>query len=179
MQYLYLVRCNEYYKIGIANDVDSRMAALQIGNPYPLALEACFGFPNAEIVERALHQKFSQNNVRGEWFILTGKLVTEYKHLCSALGGFEQEVSKTIDANAVREAEELQDLTLERNEGARWDFHKMFADGWRMETNKRRKKTTSEYWMWRKGSNSNRKALYGGKLADLPYPLSEMKDRFR
>ena len=36
MQYLYIIKCNEFHKIGIANDVEARLAQLSTGNPYQL-----------------------------------------------------------------------------------------------------------------------------------------------
>ena len=42
MQYLYLIRCQQFYKIGVANDVQSRLAQLSTGNPFPLTVEAVY-----------------------------------------------------------------------------------------------------------------------------------------
>lgn len=68
MESLYLILSNNsYYKIGIANDVSGRIASLQTGNPNALVLIACYDFPNAGIVEKTLHQKYSSQRVRGEW----------------------------------------------------------------------------------------------------------------
>ena len=63
MQYLYLIKCQQYYKIGVANDVESRLAQLSTGNPFPLEVEIVYLFDNAEVVERALHQKFKVKGV--------------------------------------------------------------------------------------------------------------------
>lgn len=53
MQYLYLIKCQQYYKIGVASDVESRLAQLSTDNPFPLKVEIVYKFDNADIVERA------------------------------------------------------------------------------------------------------------------------------
>lgn len=87
MQYVYLIKCQQFHKIGVANDVESRLAQLSTGNPYPLAVIACYGFSNAEVVEKSLHQRFSKERERGEWFLLDENGVMNFKHICAVLGG--------------------------------------------------------------------------------------------
>ena len=70
MPYLYLIRCKEFLKIGIANDVGSRIASLQTGNPYKLELLDAYQFDNPMPVEQSLHQRFAQLRTNGEWFTL-------------------------------------------------------------------------------------------------------------
>lgn len=59
MQYLYLIHCRnglrDFYKVGVANDVESRLAQLQTGNPLEMKILGAYGFDNAEIPERAIH----------------------------------------------------------------------------------------------------------------------------
>lgn len=87
MQYLYLLESDGYFKIGIANDVRARIAQLSTGNPHTIGLVSCYGFQNAEIVERAIHQRFAGERQRGEWFRLTGQNIAEFDDLCGLLGG--------------------------------------------------------------------------------------------
>jgi len=58
-------------KIGVAKDIDKRVAELQIGNPRDLDVVLRMG-PFSEKVayrlERDLHIRFSQKRIRGEWF---------------------------------------------------------------------------------------------------------------
>lgn len=57
--YLYVVRCNNFCKIGIATDVESRLAAMQTGNPYQLTVEIACEFGSHGALEQCLHQKFA------------------------------------------------------------------------------------------------------------------------
>jgi hypothetical protein len=84
MEYLYLIRCNTFVKIGITNDIDYRLRTLQTGNPYPLAVLATFEFANALPIESRLHKKYSRFRVRGEWFELTDEQVSEIRDVCSS-----------------------------------------------------------------------------------------------
>ena len=53
-------------KIGFAADIRDRMSNLQTSSPYDLKLLAWFEGTVAD--ERAMHAKFSQHRLRGEWF---------------------------------------------------------------------------------------------------------------
>lgn len=107
MQTLYLIKCNEFYKIGVANDVESRLAQLSTGNPYPLEVKVVYRFENAEIIERALHQKFIDNRIRGEWFRLSYEDQVELHKICLMLGGSAFEYSgQQVTNELIEEAEE-------------------------------------------------------------------------
>lgn len=180
MQYIYLVECQGFRKIGIAGDVESRMASLQTGNPFPLCLEGCYGFENAEIVEKAVHQKFAEFRKRGEWFDLHKENVEEFRHICEVLGGAEVVRYKNISLSAVtddavKDAEEVQETMAD---GAKWDYSKMFADGWRIELAGNASNNYG-YWHWRKSDDGKRKSIYGGKVSDLPYPIDSMKEHYK
>lgn len=111
MQYLYLIRCQDYHKIGIANDVESRLAQLSTGNPYPLEVVSVYGFQNAQPVEASLHQRFSASRIRGEWFRLNPNDVLVFGDVCNMLMGEKQEVGH-IDEDEIEEAEQEQDYAL-------------------------------------------------------------------
>ena len=81
MQYVYLIKSETLYKIGIANDPEGRLAQLQTGNPHVLELLSCYGFNNASVVEKSLHQAFSGANFRGEWFTLDNTLIQQFQSL--------------------------------------------------------------------------------------------------
>lgn len=107
MQYVYLIKSDKFYKIGIANDPRSRLAQLQTGNPYELTIDSCFGFENAEIVERSLHQAFSGQNVRNEWFLLTPELISKFDSICRLLGGKPEPFEECpVRIDEIEEAEE-------------------------------------------------------------------------
>ena len=118
MESLYLIKCNnEFFKIGIANDLQSRLASLQTGNPYPLIVEFCFEFQSAAVVEKALHQKFAHCRSRGEWFKFLTADMADFVALCRMLGGIEKVTSGDIATEAeIEEAEEVQKVVLDDGE---------------------------------------------------------------
>jgi len=174
MQYLYLIKCQQYYKIGVANDVESRLAQLSTGNPFPLEVETIYEFENAEIVERAVHQKLKSKRVRGEWFELTYDDTVELHKVCLILGGSAFEYTgENPDEVTIEEAESVSEPV----DGAKWDYAAMFTDGWVMEKASDGK-GRANYWNWRKRREG--KYIYGGRLIDLPYPdLEEMRRVYR
>jgi hypothetical protein len=117
MSYVYLIRSIEYYKIGIANDVESRLAQLQTGNPNELVIEACYEFPNSQTVEAVLHQKFIYVRKRGEWFQLTSADLETFNQICTLLGGEHIEnIDNTASLEEVKDAEEMQEAVLDDGE---------------------------------------------------------------
>ena len=175
MQYLYVVKCQSFFKIGIAVDVESRLAQLSTGNPFALELFASYKFENATAIEAVLHQKFSKSRQRGEWYELDKTAIDELMQICELLGGRDEVVDGTVESteDQIEEAEEISQPT----DGAKWDYPAMFADGWRMERNGG-KEAAGRYWLWRKGSDAGRKSLYGGMVSELPFPLEEMRLRY-
>jgi len=164
--YLYLVKCNEFYKIGVAGNIESRLAALQTGNPYQLLLQSCYEFENAGIVEQCLHQKFDVKHTAGEWFELTDADLTQFEQICAMLGGVKHSEFSTISEEATEEAEVMAEIISEESSKLnKLDFDQMINDGWRIEVYSR---GDDKYWLWRKGSYSNRKSTYGGRFEDLP-----------
>jgi hypothetical protein len=67
-QIIYIVRCNEFYKIGITDNIKKRMVALQTGNPYELSLVKTYRAVTT--FEGEIHDMFVRQKVRGEWFQL-------------------------------------------------------------------------------------------------------------
>jgi hypothetical protein len=109
MQYLYLISCKSgfetFYKVGISNDVESRLAQLQTGNPLELSIEACYGFDNAEIVEKSIHQAWEKEKIRGEWFNVSG-CEDKFHDICELMNGavFVPDNYETTEAS-IEEAE--------------------------------------------------------------------------
>jgi len=82
--YLMLDTANGYYKIGISNKPKYRERTLQSEKP-SIEMIASKKFPIrkiAEAFEKSLHEAFSQNRVRGEWFEFDA---TDVKHIKEAL----------------------------------------------------------------------------------------------
>jgi len=73
--YVYIMQCNEFFKIGIAIDPKARLALLQTGNPYKIALVSVWPSGNPRREEQALHIKYASSRVRGEWFALPADVV--------------------------------------------------------------------------------------------------------
>lgn len=69
---VYLIRCNQYYKIGISSNIDGRLRQIDTGIPYEIILEHCMYGDRRTCVEleSALHRKFYKKRKKGEWFSL-------------------------------------------------------------------------------------------------------------
>jgi len=113
MQYLYLIECQGFYKIGIANDVGSRLAQLSTGNPFPLVVLATWGFENALPIEAALHQRFESNHERGEWFLLSSQDLETLENTCKLLGGVPSTLATVPEDYEVEDAEKEQEFILD------------------------------------------------------------------
>jgi hypothetical protein len=85
--YVYILKCNEYYKIGIAVFPERRIGELQVGNPYELEIVATYKFPKHRVsyMEKRLHRAFEHWNVRGEWFLLSDAKLGVIRNQLNAL----------------------------------------------------------------------------------------------
>lgn len=70
-QWVYVIRCEGFAKIGIAADPDKRLIELQVGNPFDLVLALKLRSDNARRDERILHKLLRPHHHRGEWFKVT------------------------------------------------------------------------------------------------------------
>jgi hypothetical protein len=184
--YVYLLRCHEYYKIGYTDDVQARIRSLQTGNPYPLVLHRCyaFEFKGVILIEQHLHAKFRTKRGVGEWFKLSIKQIAQFDEICDSFGG----ISYTIGIDAQEEKRKLlptakprkpskartqrikrirsicedETIPIERLSTEKFDFRQMIRDGWRIEFRQHKK-----YWFWRRGKE-NKESLYGGPIDELP-----------
>jgi hypothetical protein len=178
-QFLYLVKCQQYHKIGIANDMRNRLAQLSTGNPFDLEVMALYGFDNAAPVEAAIHQRFSKIRRRGEWFEMGEKDISDFHNICSMLGGLIDLVPEPVSNDEIEVAEEMSQPA----DGGKWDYDAMIADGWRIEAFEGKRntvgnglvKTGHTYWQWRKSENGIRKSIYGGTIDSLPYTPEAMR----
>lgn len=84
MQYVYLIQCQQFYKIGSANNVNRRLSELSTGNPFPIKLIAFFDFEDAFFVESKLHKEFSSVRRNGEWFELSDQDIDRFIFLCTS-----------------------------------------------------------------------------------------------
>lgn len=107
MQYIYLIECQGYYKIGVATDVGNRVSQMATGNPFEMSVVSVYEFGNADVVEKSIHQRFSEKRLRGEWFLLSAEEVVEFTHICRVLGGKECDVSGDNFTDFEEEEKEL------------------------------------------------------------------------
>lgn len=73
--YVYMIRCHDLVKIGIAVDVNGRLMELQVGNPYELELLGCWRSEDAIRDEDLIHSHLDKYRVRGEWFKLPKEIM--------------------------------------------------------------------------------------------------------
>jgi hypothetical protein len=66
--FVYIIQCHEYVKVGHADKLNIRLAALQVGCPYELRIIASWQSRHAKADERRLHELWRRFEVRGEWF---------------------------------------------------------------------------------------------------------------
>jgi hypothetical protein len=85
MSKLYVLKCNELYKIGVTSQpMKKRLSDLQTGNPEPLEVVFTRKCSNYLDMEVYFHKLFADKRIRGEWFRLTnedlGTIVTCRKY---------------------------------------------------------------------------------------------------
>lgn len=168
MPFLYLVKCQSFYKIGVASNIESRLASLQTGNPYPLEVVCHFEFENPAPVEQALHQRFEAQCERLEWFNLSASDIATLNEICLLLGGKRCGSVVNVTESDVSAAEVLGVANddapiLERIE-------KLLAEGWRLEFSGSGE-YKKHYVTARRGSGLNREGFVFGKATPeiLPY----------
>jgi Meiotically up-regulated gene 113 len=82
--WVYLVKCGDFYKIGISKKLDKRLETLQTSNPHPIELIKSWKYDPWHLVikiERLLHKHFKPYHHKLEWFQLPE---VEVARLCSA-----------------------------------------------------------------------------------------------
>ena len=172
--YLYVVKCNEYYKIGVASNVEARLAALQTGNPYELIVKSCFEFDNANSIEQALHQKFSEKQKHGEWFVLNDDDVRQFETICNLLGGKKYAAEFVASEEETEKAEAVGEIVSQiLDESPIFDIESMLSAGWRIEIDTKLG-GKYRYWYWRKGSGKNRQYTAGGRLENAPKAILDI-----
>lgn len=76
---VYLVRCAQYVKIGVSNNISKRVSALTGANPLPIELLYSTEVINALYVEKLLHLKYREFNTHHEWFDLSEPQIKDIK----------------------------------------------------------------------------------------------------
>lgn len=71
MKKIYIIHSHgDFYKIGIADNVDFRLQQLQCGNPVKLSVIATFESENSSIMEKKIHNILKNRRQSGEWFLI-------------------------------------------------------------------------------------------------------------
>ncbi len=75
--FVYLLECKGYYKIGHTGNIDNRLNAIRCGNPFEVELIVAKRHIDAEFLERNLHWQYGDNRTHREWFKLDEKEVSQ------------------------------------------------------------------------------------------------------
>lgn len=73
---VYVLVCGGFFKIGIAADIQKRIAGLQTGNPQKIELfHDLSPMPrkDARRIEQTAHRRLAEFKVHGEWFACTAE----------------------------------------------------------------------------------------------------------
>ncbi|RRD43550.1 GIY-YIG nuclease family protein [Comamonadaceae bacterium OH3737_COT-264] len=61
----------QFFKIGMSVSFTLRFSSHQCASPFPLRVASAYFVPDMRAEERALHARFGDRRVRGEWFRLS------------------------------------------------------------------------------------------------------------
>lgn len=88
-RYVYAIRdARNRVKIGKSKDPQRRLRELEVGNPEALELFCSAEVRDASSLERDLHRKFANENLRGEWFQLPEEEQAELKNVMQIAAEF-------------------------------------------------------------------------------------------
>lgn len=67
---LYVIRCGDFYKVGVSYNIEQRIREMQLCNPYPLelALYRTVRTTQVRLVERRVHELLAEWEHGREWF---------------------------------------------------------------------------------------------------------------
>lgn len=86
--YIYILRGEDYYKIGRTKYPSDRIKRLAIQLPFPVSVMHVFPSANCALTERVLHQKLKGRRCNGEWFRLTPRDIRILESVRYASGPF-------------------------------------------------------------------------------------------
>ena len=69
--FVYVVRCDRYYKIGCTRNAKHRIARFETSYPHALTVVHVVRVSDMTRTEQTLHTRFADKRVKGEWFDLT------------------------------------------------------------------------------------------------------------
>jgi hypothetical protein len=68
---IYLAKCERYYKIGVAANLNSRLNTMRNANPFDIELIDSVFTSDCLDIELKLHNRFAAQLHRNEWFLLS------------------------------------------------------------------------------------------------------------
>jgi hypothetical protein len=80
-QFLYVMQCKDFIKIGVSKHPEQRIRDLQIGNPFRITLLLKVKYDNSFQIEQTLHKYFNNKNETGEWFSIDETVKNLVKYL--------------------------------------------------------------------------------------------------
>ncbi len=101
VSWVYFFKSGNYLKIGKAIDVAARREQLQAMNPEPLLL--VLAVQGGILLETALHNRFADRKLHGEWFSIDDDLMRFLWELAQALRWVQLD---NIEGNPIFEVEE-------------------------------------------------------------------------
>lgn len=69
--YVYLIKSNNYFKIGKTKNIKQRISSLQTSSATHIELIHTIKTSNYHKIEKELHKKFENQHIKGEWFNLS------------------------------------------------------------------------------------------------------------
>jgi hypothetical protein len=81
-EYLYLLECEQYYKIGISNNPKIRFTSIRTANPFEVKPVMCiftYDRKKTKQLESMLHSRFKRMQHRNEWFTKSFEIVNLIK----------------------------------------------------------------------------------------------------
>lgn len=161
-EFLYIAKCQTYYKIGIANDVRARLSTLQVGNPVKIEIVAHYRIADSKNIEALIHGLLSSKNIRGEWFELSKTELDGLLGVCSAIEAHEKRPTRNSDNATTNTATSITINGIDIN---REYLDKLIPSG-RFCSDLRVERfgtgdNKGRYWQWRERKRNGR-AWYGG-----------------
>lgn len=80
--FVYVIRCENFVKIGKTTRKESRIANMQTANPFELVTIAVIDADDGDELEKELHKRFARYRHRGEWFRDAGWLARWVRRGC-------------------------------------------------------------------------------------------------
>lgn len=69
MAFVYIIECDEKYKVGKANNVNKRLKQLKTANPDEIIIIRAYNcYKKAYKIETSIKQYLKNNNIQGEWY---------------------------------------------------------------------------------------------------------------